>query len=294
VEETTNVREANPVVEVKELPSPFDEEAPSMAEKLLLAPAEEAPAELEATPAFEEKELPVYVKDTAGAAQEEEGVAAGDVELRERGIVGEVIVVHLKVEEAVAEAGLEALVKRRNAFHLVQRMAVKAAKELLFNKDGSAIKRMQAGVDKLADLVGVTLGPKGRNVVLESKYGSPKIVNDGVTVAKEVELEDAVENIGAKLVRQAAAKTKLNDLAGNGTTTSVVAAGANLVQITKGIYKTVVALVKELKKLSKEVEDSELADVAAVSASHNPEVGKMIAQAARWIPAIVARSNLTQ
>ena len=101
-------------------------------------------------------------------------------------------------------------------------MIVKAAKELHFNKDGSAIKRMQAGVDKLADLVGVTLGPKGRNVVLESKYGSPKIVNDGVTVAKEVELEDAVENIGAKLVRQAAAKT--NDLAGDGTTTSVVLA----------------------------------------------------------------------
>lgn len=173
---------------------------------------------------------------------------------------------------------------------VAQQMTVKAAKELHFNKDGSAIKRMQTGVDKLADLVGVTLGPKGRNVVLESKYGSPKIVNDGVTVAKEVELEDAVENIGAKLVRQAAAKT--NDLAGDGTTTSVVlaqgliaegvkvvAAGANPVQITRGIDKTVVALVKELKKLSKEVEDSELADVAAVSAGNNPEVGQMIAEA---------------
>ncbi|KAI3857562.1 hypothetical protein MKW98_028826, partial [Papaver atlanticum] len=99
---------------------------------------------------------------------------------------------------------------------------IRAAKELYFNKDGSAIKKLQAGVNKLADLVGVTLGPKGRNVVLESKYGSPKIVNDGVTVAKEVELEDPVENIGAKLVRQAAAKT--NDLAGDGTTTSVVLA----------------------------------------------------------------------
>ncbi|XP_047965337.1 chaperonin 60 subunit beta 3, chloroplastic-like [Salvia hispanica] len=97
-----------------------------------------------------------------------------------------------------------------------------AAKDLYFNKDGSAIKRLQVGVNKLADLVGVTLGPKGRNVVLESKYGAPKIVNDGVTVAREVELEDPVENIGAKLVRQAAAKT--NDLAGDGTTTSVVLA----------------------------------------------------------------------
>ncbi|BFI25503.1 chaperonin GroEL [Marchantia polymorpha subsp. ruderalis] len=164
------------------------------------------------------------------------------------------------------------------------------AKELYFNKDGSATKKMQAGVNKLADLVGVTLGPKGRNVVLESKYGSPKIVNDGVTVAKEVELEDPVENIGAKLVRQAAAKT--NDLAGDGTTTSVVlaqgliaegvkvvAAGANPIQIIRGIDKTIVALVHELKLLSKEVEDSELADVAAVSAGNNEEVGAMIAEA---------------
>ncbi|KAK2992589.1 hypothetical protein RJ640_013209 [Escallonia rubra] len=165
-----------------------------------------------------------------------------------------------------------------------------AAKELYFNKDGSAIKKLQTGVNKLADLVGVTLGPKGRNVVLESKYGAPKIVNDGVTVAKEVELEDPVENIGAKLVRQAAAKT--NDLAGDGTTTSVVlaqgliaegvkvvAAGANPVLITRGIEKTTKALVAELKLISKEVEDSELADVAAVSAGNNYEVGQMIAEA---------------
>ncbi|KAL8235317.1 hypothetical protein R6Q59_021417 [Mikania micrantha] len=170
-------------------------------------------------------------------------------------------------------------------------LKVKAmAKELHFNRDGSAIKKLQAGVNKLADLVGVTLGPKGRNVVLESKYGSPKIVNDGVTVAKEVELEDPVENIGAKLVRQAASKT--NDLAGDGTTTSVVlaqglitegvkvvAAGANPIQITRGIEKTTRALVEELKLMSKEVEDSELADVAAVSAGNNYEVGNMIAEA---------------
>lgn len=164
------------------------------------------------------------------------------------------------------------------------------AKELYFNKDGSTMKKLQAGVNKLSDLVGVTLGPKGRNVVLESKYGAPKIVNDGVTVAKEVELEDPVENIGAKLVRQAAAKT--NDLAGDGTTTSVVlaqgliaegvkvvAAGANPIQITRGIEKTVKALVEELKAMSKDVEDSELADVAAVSAGNNDEVGNMIAEA---------------
>ncbi|KAL0717133.1 hypothetical protein Bca4012_066455 [Brassica carinata] len=155
-------------------------------------------------------------------------------------------------------------------------------------KDGSTIKKLQTGVNKLVDLVGVTLGPKGRNVVLESKYGSPKIANDGVTVAREVKLEDPVENIGAKLVRQAAAKT--DDLAGDGTTTSVVlaqdfiaegvvAAGANPVLITRGIEKTAKALVHELKLMSKEVEDSELADVAAVSVSNNPEVGNMIAEA---------------
>ena len=92
-----------------------------------------------------------------------------------------------------------------------------AAKDLYFNaQDGLALKKMQKGVDKLSHVVGVTLGPKGRNVVLESKFGSPKIVNDGVTVAKEVELEDPVENIGAKLVRQASQKT--NDQAGDGTT----------------------------------------------------------------------------
>ncbi|KAK8988683.1 hypothetical protein V6N11_030063 [Hibiscus sabdariffa] len=164
------------------------------------------------------------------------------------------------------------------------------AKELHFNTDGSAIKKLQTGVNKLADLVGVTLGPKGRNVVLESKYGSPKIVNDGVTVAKEVELEDPVENIGARLVRQAASKT--NDLAGDGTTTSVVlaqglitegvkvvVAGADPIQISRGIETTSKALVSELKLMSKEVEDSELADVAAVSAGNNYEVGNMIAEA---------------
>uniref|UniRef100_A0A0D3CR10 Uncharacterized protein n=1 Tax=Brassica oleracea var. oleracea TaxID=109376 RepID=A0A0D3CR10_BRAOL len=121
-----------------------------------------------------------------------------------------------------------------------------------------------AGVNKLAYLVGVTHGPKGRNAVLESKHGSPRIVNDGVTVAREVALEDPVENIGAKLVRQAAVKT--NDFAGDGTTTSVVlaqgfiaegvkvvAAGANSVLITRGIEKTAKALVAELKKMLKTV-----------------------------------------
>lgn len=167
----------------------------------------------------------------------------------------------------------------------------KAAKQLYFNaQDGTALKKMQKGVDKLAHVVGVTLGPKGRNVVLESKYGSPKIVNDGVTVAKEVDLEDPVENVGARLVRQAAQKT--NDLAGDGTTTAtvlsaamitegmkIVMAGTNPVQLTRGMETTVAKLVGVLKGLSKEVADEELANVAAVSAGGNMEVGMMISDA---------------
>ena len=164
------------------------------------------------------------------------------------------------------------------------------AKQLHFNQDCAALRKMQAGADKLATVVGVTLGPKGRNVVLESKYGSPKIVNDGVTVAKEVELEDPLENIGARLVRQAASKT--NDQAGDGTTTAtvlssamiaegmkVVAAGTNPVQLTRGIDQVVKELVAALKEMSKEVDDSELASVAAVSAGNNAEVGEMIQSA---------------
>nr|XP_018685553.1 PREDICTED: chaperonin 60 subunit beta 2, chloroplastic-like [Musa acuminata subsp. malaccensis] len=172
------------------------------------------------------------------------------------------------------------------------------AKELHFNKDVSTIKKLQTGVNKLADLVGVTLGPKGRNVVLESKYGSPNMPKRYLII--RVELEDPVENIGAKLVRQAAAKT--NDLAGDGTTTSVVlaqgliaegvkvvAAGSNPIQITRGIEKTTKALVAELKLMSKEIEDSELADVAAVSAGNKYEIGNMIAEAM-----IVAKVVLTK
>lgn len=149
---------------------------------------------------------------------------------------------------------------------------------------------MQAGVDKLASVVGVTLGPKGRNVVLESKYGSPKIVNDGVTVAREVELEDPVENIGAMLVRQAASKT--NDLAGDGTTTAtilsaamiaegmkIVAAGVNPVQVIRGMDKTVDHLVAKLKEMAKEVTDDELKDVATVSAGGNEKIGQLISDA---------------
>ncbi|KAF8095756.1 hypothetical protein N665_0323s0022 [Sinapis alba] len=179
------------------------------------------------------------------------------------------------------------LCKRSSHFVLRARAA---AKEVHFNRDGSVTKKLQAGADMVAKLLGVTLGPKGRNVVLQNKYGPPKIVNDGETVLKEIELEDPLENVGVKLVRQAGAKT--NDLAGDGSTTSiilahglitegikVVSAGINPIQVARGIEKTAKGLVLELKSMSREIEDHELADVAAVSAGNDYEVGNMIADA---------------
>ncbi|GMJ04579.1 chaperonin-60beta4 [Hibiscus trionum] len=168
------------------------------------------------------------------------------------------------------------------------------AKQVHFNRDGSATRKLLTGVDKVAELIGVTLGPKGRNVVLQNKYGPPKIVNDGETVLKQIELEDPLENVGVKLVRQAGAKT--NDLAGDGCTTSivlahglitegvkVVSAGMNPVQIARGIEKTANSLVSELKLMSREVEDHELAHVAAVSAGNDYAVGKMISDALQQV-----------
>ncbi|MCM3088433.1 chaperonin GroEL [Bhargavaea ginsengi] len=162
------------------------------------------------------------------------------------------------------------------------------AKEIKFNEDARSL--MLKGVDKLADAVKVTLGPKGRNVVLEKKFGSPLITNDGVTIAKEIELEDPYENMGAKLVSEVASKT--NDIAGDGTTTATVlaqamireglknvTAGANPVGIRKGIEKAVESAVVELKNISTEIEGKEsIAQVAAIS-SGDDEVGELIAEA---------------
>jgi len=162
------------------------------------------------------------------------------------------------------------------------------AKDIKFSED--ARRAMLRGVDALADAVKVTLGPKGRNVVLEKKYGSPLITNDGVTIAKEIELEDAFENMGAKLVAEVASKT--NDVAGDGTTTATVlaqamireglknvTAGANPMVIRKGIEKAVATAVEELTAISKPVENKEaIAQVAAIS-SADEEVGKLIAEA---------------
>ena len=162
------------------------------------------------------------------------------------------------------------------------------AKTLLFGEE--ARRSMQAGVDKLANTVKVTLGPKGRNVILDKKFGSPLITNDGVTIAREIELEDAYENMGAQLVKEVATKT--NDVAGDGTTTATllaqaiireglknVTAGANPILIRNGIKTAVEKAVEEIQKISKPVNGKEdIARVAAISAA-DEKVGKLIADA---------------
>ncbi|HHU17199.1 MAG: chaperonin GroEL [Anaerovoracaceae bacterium] len=162
------------------------------------------------------------------------------------------------------------------------------AKEINYGEE--ARRKLQAGVDQLANTVKITLGPKGRNVLLERKYGSPLITNDGVTIAKEIELEDAYENMGAQLVKEVATKT--NDVAGDGTTTATlfaqsiikegfknVAAGANPMLLKKGIQKAVDVAVEEIKKNAHIIETKEnIAQVASVSAG-DEEIGRLIAEA---------------
>jgi chaperonin GroEL len=164
-----------------------------------------------------------------------------------------------------------------------------AAKQLQF--DESARQALLRGVEKLAKAVKATLGPAGRNVILDKKFGSPTITKDGVTVAKEIELEDSYENMGAQLVREVASKT--SDLAGDGTTTATVlaeaifreglknvTAGANPTSLQRGILKAVDAIVEELKKISKKVSDrTEIAQVATVSANWDQTIGEIIADA---------------
>ncbi len=161
-----------------------------------------------------------------------------------------------------------------------------AAKELKYKEE--ARKSLEAGVDKLANAVKVTLGPRGRNVVLEKKFGSPSVINDGVTIAKEIEVENRFENMGAQLIREVSSKT--NDLAGDGTTTATVlaqaiykegarnvAAGSNPMLIKKGIEHAVDAIVEDLKKQSTPVKGSTgTAQVATISAN-DPEIGKLVA-----------------
>ena len=164
-----------------------------------------------------------------------------------------------------------------------------AAKQLQF--DESARHALLRGIEKLAKAVKATLGPSGRNVILDKKFGSPTITKDGVTVAKEIELEDPYENMGAQLVREVASKT--SDIAGDGTTTATVlaesiykeglrnvTAGANPTSLQRGIMKAVEAIVEELKKISKKVSDrTEIAQVATVSANWDKTIGEIIADA---------------
>lgn len=164
------------------------------------------------------------------------------------------------------------------------------SKQLFFNID--ARNRMKRGVDILADAVKVTLGPKGRNVVIEKKFGAPSITKDGVSVAKEIELEDAIENIGAQMVKEVASKTA--DIAGDGTTTATVlaqsiiseglknvAAGANPMDLKRGIDKAVTAVVENLKSQSEKVgnDNKKIEQVASISANNDSTIGALIAQA---------------
>ncbi|NJN21548.1 MAG: chaperonin GroEL [Leptolyngbya sp. RL_3_1] len=163
------------------------------------------------------------------------------------------------------------------------------AKKIIYHED--ARRALERGMDILAEAVGVTLGPKGRNVVLEKKFGAPQIVNDGVTIAKEIELEDNIENTGVALIRQAASKT--NDAAGDGTTTATVlahaivkeglrnvAAGANAISLKRGIDKATTYLIDEIAAKAQPVGDSTaISQVGTISAGNDEEVGKMIAEA---------------
>ncbi len=163
------------------------------------------------------------------------------------------------------------------------------AKRIIYNEQ--ARRALERGIDILAESVAVTLGPKGRNVVLEKKFGAPQIINDGVTIAKEIELEDHIENTGVALIRQAASKT--NDAAGDGTTTATVlahamvkaglrnvAAGANAITLKKGIDKATDFLVKKIQENAKPISDSNaIAQCGTIAAGNDEEVGQMIANA---------------
>ena len=163
------------------------------------------------------------------------------------------------------------------------------AKEISY--DLEARNALKAGVDKLANAVKVTLGPKGRNVVIEKKFGAPTVTKDGVTVAKEVELDDKLEDVGAQMVKEVASKT--SDVAGDGTTTATVlaqalvaeglknvTAGANPMSIKRGIDKAAAAVVDGLQKQSKDLPDSEqIANVGKISANNDQEIGEKIAEA---------------
>jgi chaperonin GroEL len=168
------------------------------------------------------------------------------------------------------------------------------AKDILFNVD--ARDKLKKGVDSLAIAVKVTLGPKGRNVIIDKKFGAPSVTKDGVTVAKEIELKDPVENMGAQMLKEVASKTA--DAAGDGTTTATVlaqaivtaglknvAAGANPMDLKRGIDKAVAAVVENLNKQSQKVGDDnkKIEQVATISANNDNAIGKLIAEAMKRV-----------
>src|SRR5882757_2975863 len=167
-----------------------------------------------------------------------------------------------------------------------------AAKDVKFSQE--ARERMLRGVDILANAVKVTLGPKGRNVVLEKSYGAPRVTKDGVTVAKEIELDDKFENMGAQMLREVASKT--SDVAGDGTTTATVlaqaifregaktvAAGASPTALKRGIERAVEAAVEEIKKLHRDVKGDMIAQVGTISANNDKQIGSIIAEAMKKV-----------
>src|SRR5215470_16489927 len=164
-----------------------------------------------------------------------------------------------------------------------------AAKELHFNTEARA--KLKKGIDHLAEAVKITLGPKGRNVVIDKKFGSPTVTKDGVTVAKEIELKDNYEDMGAQMIKEVASKT--SDIAGDGTTTATVlaqaivrdglknvTAGANPMGLKRGIDRAVEAVVGDLKKMSKSTKDKkEIAQVASIASNNDKTIGDLIAEA---------------
>ena len=168
------------------------------------------------------------------------------------------------------------------------------AKEIVFEVE--ARDKLKSGVDKLANAVKVTLGPKGRNVVIGKKFGAPHVTKDGVTVAKEIELKDPIENMGAQMVKEVASKTA--DIAGDGTTTATVlaqaiitagmknvASGANPMDLKRGIDKAVISVVNTLKSISREVgsDNDKIKQIASVSANNDETIGSLIAEAMKVV-----------
>src|SRR4029450_9879463 len=234
------------------------------------------------------KEKPMEAEVVAvgkGKINEEGKQLPLDVKKGDRILIGKYAGTEIKIDDEehliLREDEVLAVVEKEGARNM-------AAKTIIYGEE--ARQRVLHGVNKLADAVKVTLGPKGRNVVIEKKFGSPTVTKDGVTVAKEIELQDSLENMGAQMVREVASKT--SDVAGDGTTTATVlaqaiyregiknvTAGANPMELKRGIDQAVKAAVGALDKLSKPVEGKDIAHVGTISVNNDSEIGQIIAEA---------------